>query len=97
MLSLVIRTRDEVQYIMQTKEIRVQNFYAVDYADYEGQLQEHGNHTVLTSPHKGWVGNISFRLLSLEGEDGVWEDVFIYDCDVYVMNENGKTIATYHA
>lgn len=97
MLTIVIYTREDVQHIMQAKEIRHERLYATDFADYERQLREHGDHTVLTAPDTNSSGGIPFRLMNIEVEDGVWQSIFYHDCNVYVMNDNGKTVATYHA
>lgn len=97
MLTIVIRTRNDIQYIMQAKEIRHERLYATDFADYERQLRERGDHTVLTTPDSDNMSGIPFMLMNVEVTDGVWESIFFHDCDVYVMNENGKTVATYHA
>ncbi len=56
-----------------------------------------GDVSVINAPPKNCKDSpIPFKEMSIQAPSGEWTSYFVYNSSIYVMNEQGQTIATYY-
>jgi hypothetical protein len=98
MLTIVIRTQEEKSIVKTAREVKYEPLQCSNFADWETRMfgsAGDGKRHVITEPGKSMV-DFGLGQLLIETESGTYEELCFVNCDVFVMNENGKTVATYH-
>lgn len=99
MLTILIKSTREGwrENVFQATEFMFEGLYATNMNDYNVSIQNISDYScTLLSPDEDCMSKpFPYRHIMLKDGDGDWRHIFTVDSDIFVMNEYGKTIATY--
>jgi hypothetical protein len=83
--------------IIQALQMQIDYLYAENYKEWSDIIARRSSDSIVLIEPKTDAKDIAFRCLMVEIGVGKWKHIYFHDCNVYVMNDNGKTVAEYSA
>ncbi len=94
MLTVKIMTDRKQEFILEALKYHIAHIYVNTYKEWKERVEkQEGAIQIISEPDKDCT-SIGFKEIKIQDNEG-WSTYYVYNADIYVMNEAGQTISTH--